>query len=803
MINSNHLKSLVRRLLKNKGTTAINVLGLAVGIATSILLLLHVQYESSYDEFNQYSENLYQVLIHSDDGEQFSVTPPLAQKLAETFPEIQNTARYVDWDDEWLVRSNKSSFKIPNAMGADNSIFELFTFEFIKGDPAGALNRPKTVVLNQTTAKNIFGNDNPIGNILIVSSSNSTDTMEVTGVVMDFPKNSTIQFNLLFSIAGFDAYWKDQWMNHTLSAFVLLNEKSSIETLQSKMPDFTRKVLNQFFLKADGRTYDDFIKQSGMYQFNLKLLTDVYLNSEIGGNQTLKSRLRLLVGIGFLIFLIACINYTNLSTIQIITRAKEVGIRKITGSSSFRLLINSYFETAMIVILALVLAVLMLIWVLPYFNQFTGKQLAFEFFKNPVLYGGFILAFLIATIVAGAYPALKLSRISPTTAFKGILAKRPQTFSFRNGLIIWQFVVCIAMISVTVLFTKQINFITTKNLGFKPDQILVIKDAFLANKGPFKQAVQQIPNVETASFSNTVPGRHFNDQGIHVQGTPPSSKYAHVFNGDSELMELFNLELVTGRWFSEDSDKDKASVILNETALKTLNIIDPLNTILDKGSWSDHSADQASVIGVVKDFNFKSLQWPIQPMALYTGSNRDYDNAYLSIKISQSDYQHVVEKVEQLWKIHTGNLPFEYFFLDQDFNRNYQSESHLQKIFTWFSLLAIMVTCLGLLGLSSFLILRQTKEIGIRKVNGASVSQIISMLNYSFIKWVLIAFIIATPVAYYASNRWLQTFAYKTNLSWWVFALAGIIAVFIAITTVSWQSWRAAKRNPVEALRYE
>ncbi|MGI9545122.1 MAG: ABC transporter permease, partial [Cyclobacteriaceae bacterium] len=538
--------------------------------------------------------------------------------------------------------------------------------------------------------------------------------------------------------------------------------------------------------------------------YDFKPLTDVHLETVIGGKQTLKSRLKILLFIGFLIFSIACINYTNLSTIQIITRAKEVGIKKVTGSSISRLFLNAYLETTLIVLLALFLGGLLMVWALPYFNDLTGRALSLHFFNNPLLLYGFPVALIVATLVAGTYPAAKLAKISPTTAFKGLIPQKSRSFSFRNALIIGQFVVCIAMICITLLFSKQISYISSQHLGFDPDQILVIKDAFLAETAPFKQAVLNIPYVETASYSNTIPGRHYNDQGIHIKGTAPSSQHAHVFKGDYELKNIFNLELVSGRWFSEDIEKDKATCILNETAIKTLNIEDPLNTILDDGSWSYDSVDEVRIIGVVKDFNFKSLQWPIEAMQIYPRSEEQfYDGQFLTLQIAQTDYQQVITQVKAIWDQQTGNLPFEYFFLDQDFNKNYQEEAQLRKIFLWFSLLAIFVTCLGLLGLSSFLILRRTKEIGIRKVNGANVPQIIRMLNYDFIKLVIIALAIATPVAYLVTSRWLESFAYKTSLSWWVFALAGASAILIALFTVSWQSWKAAVRNPVDALRYE
>jgi len=791
-----HFKAILRRLVKNKSTSLINILGLAVGVATTLILLLYVQYESNYDRFHAKADNLYQVFIKWGDGEQESVTPPLGQKLLETFPEIEAMARYVDWDDEWLVSVTSNSFKIEHAMGADNQIFDLLNFDFIRGNPQNALDRPKTVILNETTAKKIFGDSDPLGVQLIV---NSRDTMEVTGVVQDFPRNSSIQFNILYSIKGYDVYWENQWMNHTLSTFILLNENSNIENLRAKMPEFTKDCLDPFFQERDGRTYDEFIKSSGLYLFDFKNITDVHLGTITSANQTLKSRLNLLLLIGSMIFIIACINYTNLSTVQLITRAKEIGIKKVTGSSPFQLIINSYLETAIVVFLSIVFAYLLMAWFLPFFNRLTDRELVLSFFQNPLLVYGTPLTLLFATILAGTYPAIKLARISPRTAFQGVLSKNPKSLSFRNILVVGQFVVCIAMVTITILFAKQINFITSHQLGFDPDQILVVKDAFLVKSDPFKNALLKIPEVESASYTNTVPGRHFNDQGIHVKGTAPSMQFAHVLKGDYDLKEILNLELVAGRWFSEDIDQDKGSCILNETALKSLNIQDPLSTILDKGSWSYDSVEEVRIIGVVKDFNFKSLQSPIQTMAIYPKS----DNEYLCLKLSHANYREVVSAVKDIWDQQTGNLPFEFFFLNQDFNRNYQAETQMRQIFLVFSLLAIFVTCLGLLGISSFLILRRTKEIGIRKVNGANISQIIRMLNYDFIKWVVIAFVIASPVAYYASSRWLETFAYKTPISWWIFAVAGLLAVLVALATVSWQSWRTAIKNPVEALRYE
>jgi len=769
---------------------------LAIGIATFLMLTLYVQYESSYDQFHEKADNLYQVIIKWGDGEQASVTPPLGQKLLETFPEVEAMTRYVDWDDEWLVSNGNNSFKVKHAMGADNQIFNLLTFDFIQGNPQNALSRPKTVVLNQSTAENIFGKSDPLGVQLIV---NSRDTMEVTGIVKDFPKNSSIQFNFLYSIEGYDVYWENQWMNHTLSTYILLDKNANIESLRAKMPEFTKECLDPYFREDDGRSYDDFVKSNGLYLFDFKKITDVHLGAIVSANQTFSYRLKLLLLIGLLIFVIACINYTNLSTIQLITRAKEVGIKKVTGSSSFQLMANCYLETVFVVLLSMVLGCFLMIGFLPFFNQLTDRALSLSFFQNPVLLYGLPISLVVATLFAGTYPAVKLASISPSSAFKGIISKTPKSYSFRNMLVVGQFVVCIALVTVTILFAKQINYVTSHQLGFSPEQIMVVKDAYLIKPDPFKNALLKISGIESASFVNTIPGRHFNDQGIHIKGREPATQFAHVFKGDYDLKEIFNLELVSGRWFSENIDEDKASCILNETALKKLSIQDPLNTILDEGSWSYEDVEEVRIIGVVKDFNFKSLQTPIETMAIYPKSN----NEYLCLKLSHANYQEVVSSVKNIWDQQTGNLPFEYFFLDADFNRNYQADTQLKQIFLLFSLLTVFVTCLGLLGISSFLILRRTKEIGIRKVNGASISQIIGMLNYDFIKWVLIAFIIASPMAYYASSRWLESFAYKTELNWWIFAIAGSLAVLVAVVTVSWQSFSTVVKNPIEALRYE
>ena len=798
MISKIHLNVTLRRLLKNKSTSLINILGLAVGITTTFLLLVYVQFESSYDKFHNNSDNIYQVFVNWGGGEQSWVTPPVGQKMLENFPEVERMARYTPWDSEFLVTHGSNSLKVKHAQGADNSLFELLNFDFIQGNPRHALDRPKTVVLNETTANKIYGTADPIGKQLII---HALDTMEVTGVVKDYPANSTLQFNLLYSIKDM---FDESWMNHTLFTFVVLNPRTSIETLRAKMPEFTRECLDPYFKELDGRSYDDFVNSSGYYLFDFKKLKDVYLQSEISGSQTIKARLNMLLMIGILIFIIACINYTNLSTIHLFTRGKEVGIIKVSGGSKLNLLFTSFTETAMIVLCSLVVSGTLLILVLPYFNQITERSITLDFVQNPVLLFGLPLTFLFATLVAGTYPAIKLAGISPISAFKGVLQFNGSTsLGFRNILIIGQFAVCIGMIIVTVLFTKQVDFITSYQLGFSPEQILVVKDAYLAKPDPLKQAILQIDGVDKATFTNTIPGRHFNDQGIHVKGTPPQNSFAHVLQSDYDLKDIYSLELTEGRWFNEDIKKDKASCLVNEAALTYLNIEDPLNTLIDKGSWSYDSVEEVRIIGVVKDFNFQSLQSPIQPMVIYPGSHQQYERQFLSVRIVQSGYPEVVASIKEIWDQQTGNVPFEYFFLDQDFNRNYKAEMQLRRIFSWFSLLAIFVTCLGLLGVSTFLIQRRTKEIGIRKVNGASVFQIIGLLNKDFVRWVLIALLIASPIAYYFAASWLEMFAYRTSLSWWVFALGGAMAMTIAVVTVSWQSWKSAVKNPVDALRYE
>ena len=794
----NYFKIAFANLMRNKFYSLINIVGLAIGITACILIMLYVQSELSYDTFHKKADRIYRVnldaVINGDAFNSPVTCSPLAKAMQNEIPEVEEAVRLVN--QQPVIRHNNDVFNENRWFFADANFFKIFSTSFIEGNPENALSQPNSVVLTETTAKRYFGEDNPIGQF--ITWENNGD-YQVTGVIKDYPENSHIKPDFLASIKGQDIDNNFNWISNELYNYILVKDGYTKQDVDAKLEGLGEKYVGPAIKQAFGVSFEKLKSQGLKYKWYAQPLGGIHFKREVMqgiGPLGNKSYMQIFSIIALFILVIACINYMNMSTARSANRAKEVGIKKTFGSSRNSLILQFLSESVLVTLLALVLALFLIKLLLPEFNNLIDKQLVFNYFNNfktiPLM-----LAFGIGIgMIAGSYPAFFLSSYSPVKVIKGIHKSEGGSARLRNGLVIFQLVVTIALFSGSFFISKQLSFLQNKDLGFNKENLLIIDKANdLGNQlSSFKNELLAQPSILKITNSSLIPGRSYTNNP-YFHHTVEDSKLVITARSDRDFIKTYQIELKEGRFFEEDKQFDDKSVVINETTVKQLNIEDPIGKKIYMGTKTEDNS--LTIIGVMKDFNCQSLHERMSPLVLTNGSGN-----YLSVRIS-GDIQQNLKIIEQTWDKFAKGQILDYVFFDEDFGRLYKSEVRTRKIVSIFSALAILIACLGLLALAAFVAEQRTKEIGIRKVNGAKIREILLSLNRNFIKWVAIAFVIATPIAYYTMNNWLENFAYKTTLSWWVFALAGVAALFVSMLTVTWISWKAATRNPVEALRYE
>jgi putative ABC transport system permease protein len=805
----NYLKIALRNILKYKSHSFINVIGLAVGMVCIIFIVLWIQDELSYDTYHRNAKRIYRV------GTQFGPTidsrgaytaPPMAAELKNDFPEIEHIARLCFWYPNTLVQYKEKRFFEKRIIWADSSIFNVFTMPFIQGNPRTALTKPGTVVITESMAQKYFDNDDPIGKSIMFDTAQNIYL--ITGVIEDCPRNSHFQYDFIASMLSHSECFSDSWMGHCYMTYLLLQEGYPPSQLEAKFPDFIIRHYGPLFLQDKGIRYEDYLKkEQNYYGYWLQPLLDIYLNANIKDglpNKGDRTYIYIFSIIACLILVLACANFINLSTARFSTRYKEIGIRKVIGSNRSQVFKQYLFESIILSTISFMIAILVAEIVLPVFNNFTNKQLEIDLFKDfytLITFGG--LAILVGTI-AGWYPALYLSSFNPARILQGKSGKESKGGWLRSGLVVFQFSISIIILISTFIIYYQMKFVTNKNLGFNKEQVLVISrgNALQKHMEVFKHELLANPNILCVSNTTSLPGRHFNPNDHRLEGSPETENYTlYTMSGDYDFAKLLDLEIMAGRYFSSEVASDKNAVVINEAAVKKLGLTNPIGKRFHKEFGGAKKGEFVTIIGVIKDIHFQSLYYPIMPMIIR--NLVDNGGWLVSVKIRPENINKTINVVENTWKKFTGDQPFEYSFLDDDINNLYQKEQKTGQIFLTFAMLAISIACLGLFGLASFTSERRTKEIGIRKALGATITNILMLLTNKFVKWVAIANILAWPIAYYAMNKWLQNFAYRIDMSWWMFVLAGAIALTIALLTVSWQAIRAATANPVESLRYE
>lgn len=797
----NYIKTAFRNLLKNKGFTAINVLGLALGLATCLLIVFYVVDELSYDRYNVKADRIYRLntdIKFGGNSNSYAVsTPPLAAALKNNFPEVEKTVRLISSVGTRIKKGNENIIEYKVAY-ADPSIFDVFTLPMTDGDAGRALTEPNTIVISERAAQKYFGRTNVVGQNLFMVSENRN--FKITGVVRNMPAQSHFDFDYFLSMPSLESSKDNNWNSFSFNTYVLFKKGALHQNFITRI----NALLRQHFGLDN---YAKFEKGGNYVKLSMTPLTDIHLQSnrqyELGSNSSL-SYVYIFSAIALFVLLIACINFMNLSTARSANRAREVGVRKVLGSSRKSLIAQFISESLMVTFTATVIALLAAWALLPLFNEVSGKELTITAHTLVWLFPSLIAIVIVVGALAGSYPAFYLSGFKPINVLKGKISTGFKGSNFRNFLVVLQFSISIFLVIGTLVIYNQLNYIQHKNLGFDRNRVLVVKNVnVLSNGKTFKDLVKQVPGVENATLSGFLPTGSLRAPNSVFTNKIPDAKsalFTEIWPVDEDYLNTMGMGIAKGRNFSKQLLTDSGSIIINETAARMLGYgNDPLNKKLYSPQGDGKVVKEYKVIGVLKDFNFSSLRDNITPVVMVLAQ----DNGALSVRVNAKNPAAFVSKIENVWNTLSPNQHFEYSFMDQDFDAAYKFEQRTGKLFLSFTVFALIIACLGLFGLAAYAAEQRNREIGIRKVLGANVSSVVALLSKDFIKLVFISIFIATPLAWWAMHSWLQGFAYRQNIQWWVMVSAGFGALAIAFITVSFQSIKAAMANPVESLRSE
>jgi putative ABC transport system permease protein len=790
----NYIKTAFRSLLKNKGFTFINVFGLALGLATCLLIVFYVFDELSYDRYNTKYDRIYRVntdLKYNGVLSLFATSAnPIAAGLVREFPEVEKSARLAGAVNIRFKKGNEIIREDEDGATfyADPDIFQIFSWPMLYGNPKTALTTPNAIVITESEAKKYFNRVDVVGQTLFLVTDSSNH--EITGVIRDMPSASHFKANFLMAIEQkAETNWNGIGGIYT---YILLKPQANRRNFEAKLNGFMRRHLDQ----VPGFDYKRFEKHGNYLRINLTPLKDIHLHAdrqwEMGPNGNIQY-IYIFAGIALFILLLACVNFMNLSTARSASRAREVGVRKVLGSSRKYLIAQFLSESVMITIIAAVIAVLAAWALLPFFNQISGKHLAITVQIIVWLLPALLVIVIVVGVLAGSYPAFFLSAFNPITVLKGKLSTGLKGNTLRGFLVVFQFAISIFLIIGTLVIYNQLNYMQSKDLGYNRYQMLIVKNMTAINDPKvLKREIKRLPGIADATLTSYLPTNsgQFNNLIADDKG---KDFFTALWPVDEDYLPTMGMKLVKGRNFSHDFVTDSSAVIINEAAVKLFGYTDKcLNRTLSNKKYH--------IIGVVKDFNFGSLRENIRPLVMQM---KDDWHASLSIRASTRNLPALLNQIEVQWKSLAPNEHFEYSFMDDDFNALYKNEQRMGQLFVIFTSLAIIIACLGLFGLAAYAAEQRNREIGIRKVLGASVSAITAMLSKDFIKLVFIAVLIATPLAWLVMQKWLQGFAYRQNIQWWVFVVTAFGAAFIAVVTISFQSIKAAMANPVESLKNE
>lgn len=781
----------VRNLVRNKLFTGLNMLGLAVGLTCSMFIFLWVQDEISYDKFNANADKIYRITAKLSDVKAAVTPPPLAAAIEAEIPAIEKATRLIPLHKMITVGTKK--FDEKNIYYADTNFLKMFSYPLLEGNPSVALSSPDAVVLTEATAEKYFnGAEAAIGKTIYIDNDITGKQLTVTGVLKNIPSNSHLQFDLLLPTQLYDRMGDaGVWDNY--AAYVYFQLHDNFKATPDAIHTIERQI-NAIKNKSD---------QSGTHSsLSIQALTDIHLHSDFmldveGQGNSKQVTIFSLVAVFILI--IACINFMNLSTALSSRRAKEVGMRKTVGAQKHQLIFQFMSESLILCFISLTVAVMLVVLLLPVFNQLASKSISLHLLHIKTV-GALLGTAVVVGVLSGSYPAFILSSFDIQKTLKGVQASATGKRSFINGLIVLQFVISVILMISTLVVYQQLQFIKNRNIGFDKDNLLYVQMPQVGdlkdNKDALNAMLSQHPGIGDYTITDHLPTYLTTGAPLHWPGMDPQKQViGSRLRTDENFIKTFGMQLIAGRFFSGDFKADDSSYVVNETALKAMG----MTTVTAIGQKISMSEREGTIIGVVKDFNFKPVQQPIEPLLI----RNNFSGGYLVMRISSENISHVVEQIKDVFGSVYADYPFSYGFVNEDLSKLYFTEQRMGKLFTIFSILSIIISTLGLFGLTTYAVQKRTKEIGIRKVLGASVAGVTALLSKDFIKLVLIATGMAIPIAWYAMDSWLQDFAYRIELRWWMFALAGLLAVVIALLTVSFQSIKASLVNPVRSLRSE
>ncbi|MFD2561249.1 ABC transporter permease [Aquimarina rubra] len=807
----NYLKIAWRNLTKNKGITFINTIGLSLGIGCFILIALFVTDEISYDRFHQKADRIYRInsdiLFGGTEMHMAVSSDPMGATLKKDYPEVEEYTRIYASEGSKLIRKGTELIDEYAITYVDSTFFNVFTFPVIKGNPKTALQAPNTVVISEKAAIKYFGSvDNAIGETLEINSNGNT-LYKVTAIIEDMPKNSHFRFDVLLSMANVN-YGFGDYLSHNFHTYIVLREGTDYKKFNNNFKEVIAKYsLPQISQFTEIKSMEDIEASGNKIEYSLIPIKDIHLHSsrsvELSANGSIKY-VYIFSAVALFILLIACTNFMNLTTARSSGRAKEVGIRKVLGTGKKSLILQFLSESTLIVVIAHGIAILFVFLSLDWFNNIAGKEISVKALLRPQF-----LAFLIALPfiigpLAGIYPAFFLSKFQPITVLKGNLTKGMTKNTLRNFLVIFQFTTSIILIIGTIVVYQQLNHIQTTDVGFNKDQVLIVENSGLSNetRKSLKSEIEQLTEVKSASFAGYIPvsksarsDTTFNTESVITAENGFNMQY---WSADYEYIETMGMELIAGRNFSRSFGTDSTAIILNEKAVALAGFKNPIGKKLYK-TRDNNNKITYTIIGVVKNFNFESLRQDVGPLSLRLGDN-SWRTAY---RFNTMDVEGFIGKIRKKYEAASSEISFSYSFLDDFFLDMYRQEKRIGTIALIFTVLAIIIAALGLFGLAAYIAEQRTKEIGIRKVLGASTALIVQILSKDFIKLILFSFCIATPIAWWFMSSWLRDFAFRIQLNWWVFALTGIITLLIAIITLSFQTIKAAIANPVNSLKTE
>lgn len=803
----NYIKIAWRNILKNKGYSTINIIGLAIGLACCLLIVIYIQNELSYDKYHVNKDRIYRIVhdhkdVNSTEQHQIWGNAPIGEAIKSDFPEIEKVVQF-SGQTSILLKEGDKKFQEEKVFFMDSTAFDVFTWKILAGDAKTALKNPYSIVLTQTTAKKYFGDRSPIGQTIeggLAAGRADAGLYTVTAVVEDIPSNSHFTFDALLSMSTFrkarpDIFEKEGWGYVDFYTYFLTSKDFDIVKFNQKIPNF---------LKRHTAPEES---SNARYSFHLEPLLQAYLHSDADrqpGTNGSYQNLYIFTIIGAFLLLIACVNFMNLATSRSMERAKEVGVRKTIGANKSNLILQFMSESLALVFISGLLAILLVIALLPFLEAFSGKDLNYSALQNGKTWSIFILTTLFTGLLAASYPAFVLASLKPIKVLKGTYSNSKSGILFRRGLVVFQFCLSIALIAGTVIVFSQLNQLQQQDLGFQKQQRLVVDYNFDEkvnnNLEAIKSTLAKDKDVISITASRTVPGTFLPNAGTEIMSKDGKMTIfaPFLFEVDIDFIPNLGLHMVAGRAYSKDFAADSAhSLVINESAAKLWGYSNPKDII---GKQFRQWGKEGTVIGVVKDFNYLSLHRKIEPLALRLEPS---SSRYLTLNIQNVNQPATIARLGKIWNDLVPSRPFLYNFLDDNFNRQYEADFNFRRLFTAFSGLALFVACLGLLGLVTYTAQQRTKEIGVRKVLGASIYNLVILLSSDFIKLLVVALVIATPLSWLAMNKWLNNFAYHIKPQWWMFALAGLSAVVIALLTVSFQTFKAAKANPVDSLRDE